>query len=88
MKLLYFTASWCSACRIIAPELANYLPVYETVECDKDQETAIRYHVTGLPTFIVVDDNGTEVARTNTTNLPVLKGWYEQFMNGVQNDSD
>lgn len=72
-RLLFFKAPWCSACHAIEPHVEEWI---EHVDCDADQDTAIKYNITHLPVFIAVDDGGDEIARIHTTSMPALKNWY------------
>ena len=56
--LVDFTASWCPPCRVMKPilaELAEELPDVRFVEVDVDEnlETAGRYGVLSMPTFML-----------------------------------
>jgi thiol-disulfide isomerase/thioredoxin len=65
--LLDFTATWCPPCQATRPEVerlrADGYPIRE-VDVDDEPELAKRYRISGIPTFIVVDRDGTERART------------------------
>ena len=56
--LVDFTAAWCPPCRVMKPilaELAEELPDVRFVEVDVDEnlETAGRYGVLSMPTFML-----------------------------------
>ena len=59
VELLFFTAPWCGACRQMGPVVANLrrqgFPIRE-VDVDREPQTAGRYGVTALPTFVVVEN--------------------------------
>lgn len=68
MKLLYFSAVWCGPCRRVAPvfqklqeELENF--EMEKIDVDEKSELAQAMNVMSLPTFILLNDEGKEVAR-------------------------
>ena len=64
-KFLYFTASHCGPCRMLAPlmeELANEIPV-EKVDVDTNAELTVKYNVMNVPTVILFKDEK-EVTRT------------------------
>jgi len=56
-----FHADWCPPCRVMSPilaELADERPDVRFVKVDVDvnQETAVRYGVLSMPTFLVFRD--------------------------------
>ena len=69
-KLLYFGAeSWCSACRALRPvverESAEKGFDVKFLDMDSDEGAieAEKRVIKGLPTLVVVDENGNEVKR-------------------------
>lgn len=65
--LVKFGAPWCQPCQMVAPVLEEMategLPVFD-VNTDEDQDSAIKYGIRGVPTFILFE-NGTELKRTS-----------------------
>lgn len=65
--LVKFGAPWCQPCQMVAPTLeamaSEGLAVFD-VNTDEDQDSAIKYGIRGVPTFIVFED-GKEVKRTS-----------------------
>nr|CAX71379.1 thioredoxin 1 [Schistosoma japonicum]CAX77061.1 thioredoxin 1 [Schistosoma japonicum] len=59
-----FFATWCGPCKKIAPAFealsADRSALYVKVDVDKLEETAKKYDVTAMPTFIVIK-NGERV---------------------------
>lgn len=69
MKLLFFTASYCSACKALKPIVEKEAPTkgYELKYVDTNtDEGAIMvddFNIRNLPTLILVDEQGNEVKR-------------------------
>ena len=66
MKLIYFTAHWCSACRAIAPllmalEAEHPSLIIVRVDTDESPDIARHYAVRSLPTLMLVDAAGAVV---------------------------
>lgn len=73
MKLLFFSASWCTAGNAIKDTLPEY--TYQ-IDCEEDQETPTKYNVESLPIFIATTDSDEEVARLITTNVKLVDRWF------------
>lgn len=75
-ELLYFTASWCSACRQMKPVVDRLrlegFPIRQ-VDVDRDPATARRFGVTALPTFVVVDQGKPPRRVVGATSEDVLR---------------
>ena len=65
--LLDFQAAWCGPCRQMRPAIEQLInkgyPVRE-IDIDRSPDLAERYHVSAVPTFIVTDQAGRTLART------------------------
>ena len=65
--LVKFGAPWCQPCQMVAPTLETMATegaaVFD-VNTDEDQDSAIKYGIRGVPTFILFED-GKEVKRTS-----------------------
>lgn len=64
-KLLVFTASWCAPCNSIKVIL-NKLKTIENIiiyDIDAHEDLTNKYSVGAVPTFIVLNSDGTEIDR-------------------------
>src|SRR5450432_2312709 len=65
--LLNFETDWCGFCKKMRPAIAQLekagFPV-ESTDGDQQKDLTRRYKVTGFPTFIVVDEAGEVLGRT------------------------
>lgn len=57
-SILYFTATWCPPCKMIKPvyeSMASEYPeiAFGKVDVDDNAEAASTYEITGVPTFIL-----------------------------------
>jgi thiol-disulfide isomerase/thioredoxin len=81
-RLLDFHASWCGPCRQMRPEVDKLVrkgyPV-ESVDIDRAPQKAGRYKVSAVPTFVIVDGSGKELAReTGLTPATRLASLYNE----------
>lgn len=63
-KILRFTASWCSPCKVLAKnlELAETNIPIEVVDIDVLPEVALEYQVRSVPTLVMIE-NAKEIKR-------------------------
>jgi thiol-disulfide isomerase/thioredoxin len=64
-KFLLFSATWCKPCETLKNSLKLLPEEIEVQEIDttEDPESARKYAIRALPTFIKLNDEGNEVAR-------------------------
>ncbi len=60
-KVLYFTASWCPPCRMIAPIFDKFSKEFTNVkfakiDIDENSDSAANYGIRSVPTFIFVEN--------------------------------
>jgi len=78
-KILRFTASWCSPCKMLAMNLdgANIETPIEVIDIDENQEIAQKYMVRSVPTLVMVE-NDTEVKRNvGVISTKQLEEWAQ-----------
>lgn len=63
MKAIRLTAPWCAPCKQLAMTLAQNAITIEVVDTDVDSSLAKAHGVRGLPTILILNDDGTEVER-------------------------
>ncbi len=69
MKLIKFMAPWCNPCKnlstsllMLPTELKEKFPL-EEINIEQHPSVATGYGVRGIPTLVVVNDNGQEISR-------------------------
>lgn len=81
MKVIKFAASWCGPCKMLSKVLEDYTGdvQIEEVDIDANQQMAINFGVRGVPTCVLVNDEGGEVARK--VGMMNIKE-FEEFVKG------
>jgi len=72
--VIYFTATWCSACRRLdIPLLEERLPEVNWLKCDVDQNNYTPGYcgVRSIPTFIIIKDKKVVSTFQSSTNEKV-----------------
>lgn len=79
-RILYFTASWCGPCKMMAPTITEAMSSgmnITKIDVDNDQEMSVKYSVRSVPTMILVNENGEEKNRVvGLQTLTALKDFY------------
>lgn len=67
MKALKFEASWCQPCKMltkIMEDAADQITIQvDKIDIDENMELAKQYGIRGVPTMVLVDDEGKEIKR-------------------------
>lgn len=64
-----FYATWCGPCKAISPVFEKLKGEYSdkvnfvSIDVDQDTETAMKYSVSAMPTFVFLDADGNEIKR-------------------------
>ena len=62
-----FYATWCGPCKAISPFFEKLKGEYSdkvnfvSIDVDQDTETAMKYSVSAMPTFVFLDADGNEI---------------------------
>ena len=84
MKYLYFSAPWCGPCRMFGPimeQVSQEIPV-QKVNVDEDTNLSMKYSVRSVPTVVLIDESGKEIARhTGVQQKQFLIEQYNNFSN-------
>ena len=79
-KILYFTASWCGPCKMMASTITEAIGGgmnITKIDVDEDQDMSTKYNVRSVPTMVLVNQNNEEVNRVvGLQTLTALKDFY------------
>lgn len=80
MKVLKFSADWCTPCHTLAKTLEsmNLNVEIESIDIDEEPSRVSKFAIRGVPTMILVDDNGKELSRSVGAMTPTeILEWLE-----------
>ncbi|KAH8270242.1 hypothetical protein KR018_006171, partial [Drosophila ironensis] len=75
--LVEFYATWCGPCAMIGPKLEQLAGEYNNkmmilkVDVDNNEELAVQYNVTSMPTFVIIKNQVTliQFVGSNASNV-------------------
>ncbi len=86
MKILYFSASWCSQCKIVKPALISAVAYYgkEFIEVVADapenKELIEKYEIMSLPVIIILDEEKILYRSSGLKNSEILINDFKEFL--------
>jgi glutaredoxin len=74
MRILKFTAVWCSSCHKVKEALKHRTDIEEIdVETEEGEELSMTYNIRSLPTIVAIDDDGNVTDRSIGTSDIIKK---------------
>lgn len=79
MKILKFYTTWCQPCKALTALIGDTSPFpIENIDIEKDTVMRNKYAIKGVPTCVLLDDNGVEVKRkSGLMNISAFKAFCE-----------
>lgn len=85
-----FFASWCGPCIAMKPIIAQLETdlagkvIIKKIDVDENQEEASKFGISSIPTFVILDKEGVEVARKvgGGHSKDQMISWVQQYLNG------
>ena len=71
MTYLKFYSPTCQPCKVVDLLFKSQGIKYTDINVAEDQEMAVKYNVRGVPTVIIIDDDGKEIQRA--VGLPQIE---------------
>lgn len=88
-KVLKMSASWCMPCKVYARTFDSVKNeekykdiIFEEVDVDDNEDLAMEYGIRGVPTTVVLDENGKVISKFNGN---ISKAELEESLDEVIN---
>src|SRR5690554_6634476 len=84
--LVDFWAVWCGPCKMVAPAVAKVAEKYAgklkvgKVNVDEEQELAMQYRISSIPTSAIFKDGKVVNQRIGAVNLAVLEAFVSEYV--------
>ena len=68
-KILDFWAPWCAYCSKMDETISELVEIYKdrlelvSINIDSDKEMTSKYHIMGIPTYVIIDDKENTLGR-------------------------
>ena len=77
-KIVMFSASWCNPCKQVKPVFQQLKESrsdvqFEIVDIDENRDMASDYNITGVPTFLLIEDNEEVKRLVGAANVTKIK---------------
>lgn len=81
MRLIKFEASWCEPCKQLTRWIETQELPYElkVVDIDEQMDIAKQYNVRGIPTVVLVNDEGQ--VQNSVVGFPDIKAFLQDLQN-------
>lgn len=78
---MYFSASWCGPCKMLAPKIAELAKeiVVEKIDVDSQPDVAEKFNITSVPTTIVVVDGIEKERQIGSAPIKVFLNMYNKY---------
>ena len=83
IKLIDFYADWCGPCKVMGPIFEELEKEYkdkvtfEKVDVEADQDTASKFGIMSIPTFVILKDDKEIDRKTGAMPKEMVKEWLD-----------